>query len=212
MGKGAQRSALPVSLTVCFQHGRTDMTTNLSKDEIVQRIVAAFREHGYEGASLSILSQATGLGRSSLYHHFPNGKTDMAQAALDWVLQSFDALVIGPLRQTEQTPLRRLQACAQGLAAFYADGTCSCLLNIFSIGSANSVFQNQLRASTKAMLQMFSDIAHESGITLEEAQRRGEQAVIGIQGALVISRTLGANEPFQRFLAQFPQQLLKPEN
>ena len=57
------------------------MASNLSKDEVIQRIVAAFREHGYEGASLSILSQATGLGRSSLYHYFPNGKTDMAQAA-----------------------------------------------------------------------------------------------------------------------------------
>ena len=186
------------------------MATNLSKDDIIQRIVAAFREHGYEGASLSILSQATGLGRSSLYHHFPNGKTDMAQAALDWVLSSFDNLVIVPLQQTQQTPLQRLQACAQGLAEFYADGARSCLLNIFSIGSANLIFQTQLRASTQAMLHMFSDIAQESGIAPDTAQQRGEQAVIGIQGALVISRTLGSNEPFLRFLAHFPQQLLQP--
>lgn len=188
------------------------MATNLSKDDIIQRIVAAFREHGYEGASLSILSQATGLGRSSLYHHFPNGKTDMAQAALDWVLTSFETLVIAPLQQTQQTPLQRLQACAQGLAEFYADGARSCLLNIFSIGSASIIFQTQLRASTQAMLQMFSDIAQESGIAPDTAQQRGEQAVIGIQGALVISRTLGSNEPFLRFLAQFPQQLLRPES
>lgn len=36
------------------------MASNLSKDEVIQRIVAAFREHGYEGASLSILSLAAG--------------------------------------------------------------------------------------------------------------------------------------------------------
>lgn len=188
------------------------MATNLSKDEVIQRIVAAFREHGYEGASLSILSQATGLGRSSLYHHFPNGKTDMAQAAWAWVMSSFEELVIAPLRQTQQTPLQRLQACAQGLAAFYADGARSCLLNIFSIGSANTLFQEQLRVGTHAMMQMFSELAQESGINAVEAQRRGEQAVIGIQGALVISRTLGSNEPFLRLLGQFPEQLLRSES
>ena len=195
-----------------FERVRIAMATNLSKDDIIQRIVAAFREHGYEGASLSILSQATGLGRSSLYHHFPNGKTDMAQAALDWVLTSFETLVIAPLQQTQQTPLQRLQTCAQGLAEFYADGARSCLLNIFSIGAASTVFQTQLRASTQAMLRMFSDIAQESGIAPDIAQQRGEQAVVGIQGALVISRTLGSNEPFLRFLAQFPTQLIRPES
>ena len=187
------------------------MASNLSKDEVIQRIVAAFREHGYEGASLSILSKATGLGRSSLYHYFPNGKTDMAQAALDWALSSFDALVLTPLRQTQQPPLQRVQTCAQGLAEFYADGARSCLLNIFSIGAASTVFQTQLRNSTQAVMQMLSDIAQESGISPEEARQRGENAVITIHGALVISRTLGSNEPFLRLLAQLPQQLLHSE-
>ncbi len=188
------------------------MATNLSKDEIIQRIVAAFREHGYEGASLSILSQATGLGRSSLYHHFPNGKTDMAQAALDWVFASFETLVIAPLQQTQRTPMQRLQACAGGLAEFYADGARSCLLNIFSIGSASLLFHAQLCERTQALMRLYGDIAQEVGISPTEAQRRGEQAVIGIQGSLVISRTLGSNEPFLRFLAQLPEQLLRPES
>ena len=188
------------------------MALGLSRAEMSQHLVAAFREHGYEGASLSVLSQATGLGRSSLYHHFPNGKADMAQAALDSVLASFNELVIQPLQQTKQTPLQRLQACAQSLGEFYADGTRSCLLNIFSIGSASSLFQAQLAANTQAMMQMFSTIAHESGVSAPEAQNRGEQTVIGIQGALVISRTLGSKEPFLRFLAQFPELLLRSES
>ena len=62
------------------------------------------------------------------------------------------------------------------------------------------------------MMQMFSELAQESGINAVEAHRRGEQAVIGIQGALVISRTLGSNEPFLRLLGQFPEQLLRSES
>ena len=52
------------------------------KADIVRKLADVFSRHGYEGASLKLLSQATGLGRSSLYHYFPNGKEDMASAVL----------------------------------------------------------------------------------------------------------------------------------
>jgi hypothetical protein len=38
---------------------------------------------GYrEGASLSLISEATGLGKGCLYHFFPGGKEEMADAVL----------------------------------------------------------------------------------------------------------------------------------
>ena len=52
------------------------------KAEIVDRLFVVFQDHGYEGASLADLSRATGLGKSSLYHHFPGGKEQMAEAVL----------------------------------------------------------------------------------------------------------------------------------
>lgn len=50
------------------------------KAQIVGRLFIVFRDHGYEGASLADLSRATKLGKSSLYHHFPRGKEQMAEA------------------------------------------------------------------------------------------------------------------------------------
>lgn len=46
-------------------------------------IAEVFRRYGYEAATMSILAQETGLGRSSLYHYFPGGKEEMALAVLD---------------------------------------------------------------------------------------------------------------------------------
>jgi len=54
----------------------------MSRDEVVERLVGVFQRCGYDGASLSELSAATGLGRSSLYHHFPGGKEEMARAVI----------------------------------------------------------------------------------------------------------------------------------
>lgn len=53
------------------------------KAEILDRLFVVFRDRGYEGSSLADLSQATGLGKSSLYHHFPRGKEQMAEAVLE---------------------------------------------------------------------------------------------------------------------------------
>ncbi len=46
----------------------------VSEDFVLDKIAAVFRLHGYEGASIRLLAQATGLERASLYHRFPGGK------------------------------------------------------------------------------------------------------------------------------------------
>ncbi len=50
----------------------------LPREEVLDRLAAAFRRDGYDGASIARLSAATGLGKASLYHYFPGGKQDMA--------------------------------------------------------------------------------------------------------------------------------------
>lgn len=183
--------------------------TNISKEEVIERIIATFREYGYEGASLSLLSKATGLGRSSLYHHFPKGKEDMATAALDAVMISFDALVLSPLRQTQNTPDQRLKLCAKGLSEFYASGSRSCLINIFSVGAAGKIFQPFLQDRTLGLIKIFADISKESGVPTKEAKKRGENLIIQIQGALVLSRTLNSNSPFKTLVKEIPGLLLQ---
>ncbi len=91
---------------------------------------------------------------------------------------------------------------------FYADGERSCLLNIFSVGSAGKTFQKRLRDSSQALILVFSKIAKESGLNKREADKRAQKLVINIQGALVLSRTLQSKEPFQRVVKDLPNLLL----
>ena len=56
---------------------------SISREEVLNRLTKTFRTYGYDGASLAKLSEATGLGPSSLYHYFPGGKEEMAQAVLN---------------------------------------------------------------------------------------------------------------------------------
>ena len=42
--------------------------------DVLPVLVEVFREHGYDGTSLSVIGERTGLGKGSLYNFFPGGK------------------------------------------------------------------------------------------------------------------------------------------
>ena len=73
------------------------------RQEVLPALAEVFREHGFEGASLARIAQATGLGKGSLYHYFPGGKTEMAAAVLAEIDAWFEGHVF--------TSLRRYAAC-----------------------------------------------------------------------------------------------------
>ncbi len=175
-----------------------------SREDAVAAIAGAFRQFGYDGASLSRLSAATGLGRSSLYHYFPNGKEDMAAAAVEHISAEAARMVLAPLQETGD-PAKRVRAAASGLAKFYDGGRANCLVNLFSVGDAADAAPGAARAMAGALETTFERVAVEAGAAAKEARLRAEQAIVEIEGSLVVSRAAGANAPFQRALARLPE-------
>ncbi|MEO1252881.1 MAG: TetR/AcrR family transcriptional regulator [Pseudomonadota bacterium] len=171
--------------------------------DAVDAITRVFREYGFDGASLSRLSEASGLGRSSLYHHFPNGKDDMAKAAVDHINSQFEELVLGALN-ADGAPADRVKKAAAGLSKFYEGGRSNCLVNLFSFGDATEFVPGSAKAMARGVEDAFTAIAKEAGFAGDEARLRAEQALIEIEGSLVVSHAKGAVAPFQRALARLP--------
>lgn len=40
-----------------------DLCSNMSKEQTIAKLIAIFRQYGYEGTTLSMLAKATGLGK-----------------------------------------------------------------------------------------------------------------------------------------------------
>ncbi len=185
----------------------------LPKHEVLDRLVGVFRTHGYEGATLARLSKATGLGRASLYHYFPNGKDDMARAVLAHAGHDFERLVLAPLQDSAAQPSRdRLVAMADGLAEFYAAGTQPCLLELLSSGDAGPVFAEPVGDALARWIGRIADTLAAAGVERSLALRRAEDAVGGIQGALILARASGSTAPFRRLLDGLPDRLLNPKH
>lgn len=180
-----------------------------SRDEVVDRLLTAFRRKGYDGASLADLSAATGLGRSSLYHYFPGGKEDMARAVLDRADAWLDQAVIAVL-QAEGSGRDRLAGMGKALNDFYDGGRERCILGAFVIGQSRDLFSARLAATFERWVGAMAGVARDEGVDPAAARARAEKAVIQIQGAIVLSAALNDPKPFKRVLADLPDDLLAP--
>ena len=80
--------------------------TKVDEDALLDRLSNVFRTHGFEGASLSLISKETGLQRASLYHRFPGGKEDMAKAVLERAWRWLDDHALSPLKEPEKPETR----------------------------------------------------------------------------------------------------------
>ena len=180
----------------------------IPRDEAVSRILAVFRRYGYDGASLARLSEATGLGKSSLYHHFPKGKVDMAQAALDSVRAWLADHVFSTL-QGDNPPETRLRRFTAKYVEFYSHGENPCLTDLFTMGEAGEIFQEGFSKALRKLILTLAGVLQETGIPKTEAIRRAEDAIIAIQGSLVVSRALGDTAPFLRTMKELPDRLLR---
>lgn len=180
----------------------------MSKEEAISRLVHVFRQYGYEGATLARLSKATGLGKASLYHHFPKGKEEMAAAVLNHVSHWLEENILALLRSSSQ-PTERIRAMSKNVDQLYNHGEQACLLAMLSLGESHDLFHVQIQQALNAWIDALAQVLVEAGLDPEQARIRAEDAILQIQGALVLARGLGDTAPFQRILQRLPEDLLK---
>lgn len=177
-----------------------------SRETHLPALFQLFRLYGYDGVSLTKISEATGLGKASLYHHFPGGKAEMVQATMDYSQQWFEENVLQVLQQ-EGEAVERLQEMCDRLNTLHESGEQPCLLAALITGAPRDAFQAQVRARLKMMIEAIASLLTKAGLPAQIAQQRGEDAVIVIQGALILSRGLEDSTPFERAIAQLPSKL-----
>jgi AcrR family transcriptional regulator len=180
----------------------------MSKEAVITQIIPVFRYYGYEGATMSRLSAATGLKKASLYHYFQGGKEQMAAAALESIGNWIEENLLTPLK-SDRPATDRIKAMSKGIEEFYQTGQAPCVLSIMSVGEADNLFHQQLEQSLKAWIETLAAVVAETGVTPQQARARAEDAIMLIQGALVLVRVTKNTQPFERAIAQLPKILLE---
>lgn len=174
-----------------------------------ESLFEVFRHRGYEGATLSLLSEETGLKKSSLYHRFPSGKDDMVKTAVLHVSNLLHEQVIEPLLVDTENPKEKLDNMVNTVCSFYDDGRKNCLLNVLGLGNPNKEIIQLLNKDYTDWRKALIELAIQGGLKNEEAIIRAERFLLVIQGSLVIQRLTNNNTTFKNNLNYEKDQFFK---
>ena len=177
---------------------------------LLKKLSDVFRDVGYEGASLAMLSEATGLKKASLYHRFPGGKEQMAGEVMSSAGAWLTEHILTPLKSSGP-PEARIQAMIRNLDQFYSGGRQACLLNMLSSPRANrGPFARLIKNTFKAWIEALSAVLADAEFDENTARFRAERAIALLEGSLVVSRGMGTTRPFRTCLANLERELLAP--
>jgi TetR/AcrR family transcriptional repressor of lmrAB and yxaGH operons len=165
------------------------------------------RERGVAGTALPDVLQHSGAPRGSIYHHFPNGRAQLADEATKWAADFISKRLQASLADGD--PIAALDQ-------FTADWLTVLQDTEFSAGCP--VVAGALDATTRATaaegFQRWEALLRESftaaGLTADRAEALAVTFIASIEGAIVLSRAEGTTRPLERTADQL-RSLLKKE-
>ncbi|GGF89404.1 TetR family transcriptional regulator [Azorhizobium oxalatiphilum] len=181
--------------------------TARTREDVLPELGEVFREHGFEGASLADITARTGLGKGSLYHFFPGGKEEMAEAVLDHIDHWFETEVYQPLREDED-PRAAITRMLDGTDAYFRSGRRVCLVGVLALNLTRDRFAARLSGYFTRWRDALASALCRLGHRPELAGDLAEEAVVAIQGGLVIARALDDPSAFTRTLERLRVRLL----
>lgn len=81
-----------------------------TRHNVLQAARSLFVQQGYTATSMRQVAEAAGIGKATIYHHFPD-KQSIAQALLEDSLSGMDSVL--EIVQAEANPRRRIYAAAE---------------------------------------------------------------------------------------------------
>jgi AcrR family transcriptional regulator len=173
--------------------------STVQRASLLRQIGRVFRERGLEGATLTQLAAITGLGKASLYHHFPGGKGEMAEALIRDAIADAQRLAFSKLTGPEP-PAERLQRFVTGYGNYLEQAGGPCLLGVLAMGSAREAHGAQLAAQFHEWRAMLARALEEAGQKPKRAGRRASEILDLLYGGQVVGALLNDPKHLRRTL------------
>src|SRR5262249_32009720 len=150
-----------------------------------------------------------GLGKSSLYHHFPNGKQEIAIQVLGHLEEQLEQAVFEPMRSNDP-PGKKLDRMLEAIDRFYEGGHKACLLERWWDRVGASRFRRPRGRAFGTWIEAVEALGVESGLPRAVARQRAEDLVVRIEGALIVCAGTGNTSVFARTIRDLRENVLAP--
>ncbi|KAF0812576.1 putative HTH-type transcriptional regulator YxaF [Andreprevotia sp. IGB-42] len=178
----------------------------MTREELVIRLSEVFHQYGYDGATLSRLSAASGLGKGSLYHHFPGGKAEIGLAVLQAAGLRFHHLLV--TLQGNADIRNKLAVFVARLRLTDMEKRQASTLDVYSMGDAWDAYGQDMRTSVLQLAERLAGALQQAGLPADLAEQRAYDAVAMLEGMRLTCRCLGEWSRYEQMLDQLPYTLL----
>ncbi len=168
--------------------------------DLLEGLAKVFRSKGYDGANLSELSIVTNLKKASLYHRFPDGKKEMAEAVLIHIEEWVDKNIFDPLENKKVSPKKRLKNALIEIYNSYNGGKDNCIFRALSLEPGSELFQEKIGIGIQKWISAFEKLGLALNFTEEKSHEYAVQTLIDIQGSLVLTKGLNSTKFFENAL------------
>jgi AcrR family transcriptional regulator len=166
--------------------GKTDHPGAEVRLRMVRSAARLLGERGFAGTGLRDVVAHSAAPRGSIYHHFPGGKAQLAQEAVDLAA---DASTV-PLKNAPD-PVAALHACLDAWRRRLEDSDFQAGSTIAAVATTPADVEGTREAAAAAYerwTETFADVLREDGVRRKKAARLATLASAAIEGALVLCR------------------------
>jgi AcrR family transcriptional regulator len=177
-----------------------------TRELLEDQLVTVFKKRGYEGATLTQLAESTGLGKASLYHHFPGGKAEMAAVLLRRSVAKLQKAAFSRLGKSAPAALR-LQQFVDGFSTYAQNGESPCLILILAQGSAGEIHGESIAQQFRDWTAALTAVFEETGQKHRRATRSAADLLARLYGNLVIAHLGDDPKAFRRGIKRIKKAL-----
>jgi TetR/AcrR family transcriptional repressor of lmrAB and yxaGH operons len=161
---------------------------------------------GVQATSFGEVLKATGAPRGSIYHHFPRGKTQLIEEALDLLgARAFDPIEEYAGATAEEITREYLNMWRSFLGGFTVQGGCAILAVTITADSAQLV--DHAAAVFRKWRSRLAALLEEGGLDHENAVGFSAALIAAIEGAVVFARAERSMDPFELISRQMLDQV-----
>jgi TetR/AcrR family transcriptional repressor of lmrAB and yxaGH operons len=180
----------------------------MDKNQLLALLQPTFAQYGFNGASVARLATATGLGKASLYHHFPGGKNEIAGVLLRQAVEQLQSKVfVTPGKRS--SPRERLAAVVDRFVEYCGDGQHFCLVALFAQEQAPVIDQPAIAEQFAAWRGVLAECYEADGYKPKAANRAAATLVNTLYGALLMARMTDEPKLFMQAAKRCKNQLLE---
>jgi AcrR family transcriptional regulator len=150
-----------------------------------------FARRGVESAGLIHVAKLAGVGRTTLYHYYPD-KSSLVRDLVRELLSEEETLATAALRNDQDSPLRRIENCAGELTELFGEWA-SFSRMLFDLWSRTAaMFRPFFRRMRRDLAELIAEGQHLGEIDRQLEPDTTATAVIALIDGLLLQRMLDA--------------------